>query len=260
MTNIVAIIQARTGSTRLPSKVLRPILGEPMLARMLERVKRAASLDAIVVATTDKPGDDAVAALAKSCGVGVFRGDEDDVLDRTYRAAKEAKADVIVGLTGDCALHDPRVIDEAVQHFVAANDPFAYSGTPANYPEGLDTDISASSAFEEAHEHARLHSEREHIAQYFKNHPERFHALPWVVGERDDSSMHWSVDTAQDFEFVTKVFEELYPADPDFGKDDILTLLARRPEFLEMNKGGTGYEGLAKSLKIDAEMEKKHDL
>jgi len=252
----VAIIQARTGSTRLPGKVLKPVLGEPMLARMLERVKRAKSIDAIVVATSEKPRDDAVAELAQKCGVQVFRGSEDDVIDRMYRAAKEAGADVIVGLTGDCPLHDPAVIDEAVRHFIDANDPFAYSGTPANYPEGLDTDICTFTAFEETWKNATLHSEREHFAQYFKNHPERFHGLPWTVGGRDDSAMHWSVDTAQDFEFMTKVFEQLYPTNPSFGKDDILTLLARQPELLEINKGGTGYEGLAKSLEIDEEMKK----
>lgn len=253
---VVAIIQARTGSTRLPGKVLKPVLGRPMLARMLERVKRAKSLNAIVVATSEKPGDDAVAELAKQCGVGVFRGSENEVLDRMYRAAKEAGADVIVGLTGDCPLHDPGVIDEAVKHFIDAKDTFAYSGIPANYPEGLDTDISAFTAFEEAWKNATLHSEREHIAQYYKNHPERFHALPWTTGKQDDSSMHWSVDTEQDFEFVTKIFEQLYPANPSFTKDDILALLAKQPELLDINKGGTGYEGLAKSLKIDEENKK----
>lgn len=258
MKRTVAIIQARTGSTRLPGKVLKPVLGKPMLARMLERVKRATSLDAIIVATTDKPGDDAVATLAEQCGASVFRGSEEDVLDRIYQAAKETKADVVVGLTGDCVLHDPAVIDEAIRHFIDADDAFAYGGTPANYPEGLDTDISVFATFEEAWKNARLHSEREHIAQYFKNHPERFHALSWTVGERDDSRMHWSVDTAQDFEFVTKVFEQLYPVNPSFNKNDVLALLTRHPEFLEINKGGTGYEGLAKSLKIDEEMKKQH--
>lgn len=249
---IAAIIQARTGSTRLPGKVLKPVLGEPMLARMLERVKRAKCLDAIVVATTDKPRDEAVAALAKKCSVSVFRGNEDDVLDRMYRAAKEAGADIIVGLTADCPLHDPQVIDDAVRHFIAVNDPLAYAGTPGNYPEGLDTDISFFTAFEEAWARARLHSEREHIAQYFKNHPERYRPLPWTADSRDDSQMHWSVDTKQDFDFVTAIFENLYSTNPNFTKDDILALLARRPELLEINKGGTGYEGLAKTKKKDA--------
>ena len=249
----VAIIQARMGSTRLPGKVLKPLLGKPMLARMLERVTCAKKVDAVVVATSDKPQDDGIEQVAREAGAQVFRGSEDDVLDRVYRAAKEARADIIVALTGDCVLHDPAVIDEAVRHFIDAGDPFAYSGTPANYPEGLDTDIFNMSALTEAAGQARLPSEREHLSVYFKNRPGRFHGLPWSVGGRDDCAMHWSVDTPQDFAFVTKIFEQLYPINPQFGKDDVLALLARRPELLEINKGGTGYEGLAKSKKRDEE-------
>jgi len=251
------------GSTRLPRKILKPLLGEPMLARMLERVKRAKELDAIVVATSDTPADDATAALAEMCGIEVFRGSEHDVLDRYYQAAilrqdpeGQAKDFVIVRLMADCPLHDPAIIDEAVKHFTDADDVFAYAGTVSHYPEGLDFDIFTFSALEEAWKNARLPSEREHVGRYFINHPERFHALPWIAGERDDSRMHWSVDTQADFDFVTKVFEQLYPVNPCFTKDDVLALLARQPELLEINKGGTGYEGLAKSLKEDEEFKK----
>lgn len=257
MAKTIAIIQARMGSTRLPGKVLRPVLGQPMLARMLERVKRAATLDAIIVATSDKPSDDAIETLALQCGVQVFRGSEDDVLDRCYRAAKEvgAVADTtLVFLTGDCPLHDPEVIDESVKHFIAQNDVYGLAGTPGNYPEGFDSDIFTFGALEEAWKNATLHSEHEHMSQYLKNHPERFHMYPWTVDERNASTMHWSVDTERDFEFMTKIFEKLYPTNPSFNKDDILALIAEHPEFLEINKGGTGYEGLAKSLKIDEEM------
>ena len=132
------------GSTRLPGKILKPILGVPMLALMLERVKRAGKLDAIIVATTTNSADDATVKVIEECGARVFRGSEQDVLDRYYRSAKDAGASaetVIVRLTADCPLHDPVVIDEAVTHFSCANDAFAYAGTPGNYPEGLDTDI-----------------------------------------------------------------------------------------------------------------------
>ena len=260
MTRTIAVIQARMGSTRLPGKILKPILGEPMLARMLERVKRAKKLDSIMVATSDKPEDDVVAELAGKCDVPVFRGSEKDVLDRYYQAAKQAGAStdtVIVRLMADCPLHDPAVIDEAVQHFADAHDGLAYGGTVSNYPEGLDFDIFTFDALEEAWKNARLPSEREHVGRYFINHPERFHALPLTIGERNDSQMHWSVDTQADFNFVTKVFEQLYPVDPRFTKDDVLVLLAQQPELLEINKGGTGYEGLAKSLREDEEF-KKH--
>lgn len=239
----------------MPGKVLLPILGEPMLARMLERVARAKKLDAVVVATTAKREDDAVAELAQESGAGVFRGSEQDVLDRFYKAAKEAGADIVVRLTGDCVLHDPQVIDEVVGRFERG---MSYTSTPRNYPEGLDTEVFTFAALEEAAREATLPSEREHVTLYIKNHPERF-ALdaPWTSGARDYSAMHWSVDTQADFDFVTKVYEQLYPANPSFNKDDVLALLARQPELLELNKGGTGYEGLAKSLEEDKTV-KKH--
>lgn len=228
-----------------------------MLARMLERVKRAKKLDTIVVATTDKPEDDTVAQLAQECGVHVFRGSEKDVLDRFYRAAQEAQAEMVMRLTGDCLLMDPDVIDMVVEHFQEAQGAIDYCGTPSNYPEGLDTEVFNFSALEEAARVAELPSEREHVTLYIKNHPERFKIESWREGEGDASNMHWSVDTQADLDFVTKVFEQLYPTNPDFNKDDILALLAQHPELLEINNGSTGYEGLAKSLKEDEEF-KKH--
>lgn len=253
----VAIIQARMGSTRLPGKILMPILGTAMLARMLERVKRAKKIDAVVVATTDKAEDDPTAALGTSCGVGVFRGSEKDVLDRFYNAAKETGADTVMRLTGDCPLMDPAVIDTVVEHFEAAKGSIHYTSTPTNYPEGLDTEIFPFSALKEAAEKATLPSEREHVTPYIKNHPERFTCESWTEGEDDHSSMHWSVDTQADFDFVTKIFEQLHPHNPGFSKDDILALLSKHPKYLEINKGGTGYEGLAKSLKEDEEFKKR---
>ena len=226
----VTIIQARTGSTRLPGKVLKPILGEPMLARMLERVKHAKKLDAILVATTDKPEDDATAELTKKCGIQVFRGNEQDVLDRFYKAAREVGADIVVRLTGDCPLHDPSVIDEVIEHFLT--NTLDYTHTPANYPEGLDTEVLTFTALERAWRDAALPSEREHVTLYIRNHPELFRIDgAWNSGQRDNSSMHWSVDTQTDFDFVTKIFEQLYPVHPSFTKDDVLALLAKHPEY-----------------------------
>ena len=255
---VAAIIQARAGSTRLPGKILKPILGSPMLARILERVKRAALLDAVIVATTDTPADDAIVELARDCGVQVSRGDEQDVLDRFYKAAKVAGADIIVRLTGDCPLHDPFVIDEMVQHFVTNTLDYSRA-TPTTYPEGLDTEVFTFAALERAWQEATLPAEREHVTLYIRNHPELFRSDgAWNSGDGGDySGMHWSVDTQADLDFVTKVFEQLYPANPSFTKDDVLTLLAQHPELLEIHRGGTGYEGLEKSLKEDKSFKKE---
>jgi spore coat polysaccharide biosynthesis protein SpsF len=254
MAKVVVIIQGRMGSTRLPGKTLMPILGEPMLGRMLERVKRAQKIDAIVLATSDSPENDAIAELGRKYNLGVFRGSEKDVLDRFYNAAKGAEADVVMRLTGDCPLMDPEVIDRVVTRFQEAKGAIDYCSTPLNYPEGLDTEVFPFLALEAAAREATLPSEREHVTLFIKNQPGRFKCDLWREGEGDHSTMHWSVDTQADFDFVTKIFEKLYPENSSFNKDDILTLLAQHPELLEINKGGTGYEGLAKSLKEDEEL------
>lgn len=256
MQKVVAIVQARMGSTRLPGKLLKPLLGEPMLKRMFERVRKSNMLDEIIIATTDKPEDDATVQIAQECGVTVFRGEEQDVLDRFYKAAKEAHADIVVRLTGDCPLHDPAVIDEIMTHFFSVPG-LDYTYKPNNYPEGLDAEVVPFIALERAAREAVLPSDREHVTLYIRNHPEIFHIDgAWTSGSGDYSAMHWSVDTQADFDFVTKVFEQLYPVNPSFNKDDVLALIAQKPELLEINKGGTGYEGLEKSIKEDEEFTK----
>src|SRR3989344_7618105 len=169
---VALIVQARMGSTRLPGKILMPLKGKPMLGWQLERLKRAEELDQIILATTNKKSDDQVAALGEACDVTVFRGDEEDVLDRYYRAAKEAGADIIVRVTGDCPLIDPAVVDEVVRHFRRAN--VDYTKHPENYPEGLDTEVFSFAALERAWQNAQLPSEREHVTPFIRNHPELF--------------------------------------------------------------------------------------
>jgi len=254
---IIVIIQARMGSTRLPGKILKPILGKPMLALMLERIKKATKPNGMIVATTDKSKDNATANLAEKYGVKIFRGSEKDVLDRFYRTAQETNADTIVRLTGDCPLHDPHVIDEVIERFFSKQ--CDYTSTPQNYPEGLDAEVFSFRALEIAWKNGKLPSEREHVSPYIKNHPELFIIdEQWRRGIEDNSSMHWSVDTEADFNFVTKVFEKLYPKNQSFHKEDVLQLLREHPELLEINKGGTGYEGLEKSLREDEEFRKQN--
>lgn len=246
----VCIIQARTGSTRLPDKVSMPILGVPMLAHQLMRDRTAKKIDVLVVATTEKSEDDAVAGLALEHGVGVYRGSERDVLDRYYRAAQDAQADVVVRVTGDCPLHYGDIIDETVEHFFAAK--VDYGRSPSTYPEGLDTEVFTFAALERAWKEAKLPSEREHVTPYLYTHPELFVCdSEWTPAQGDYHGMHWSVDTPQDFKFVTAIFEALYPVNPAFTKEDIFEVLKKHPEWLEINKGTTGYEGYARSLDGD---------
>lgn len=246
----VAIIQARMGSTRLPGKVAKRILGMPMLEHMLRREKMSRTLDDIVVATTNKSEDDVVEVMAKACGVSVYRGSEHDVLDRYYQAAKEAKADVVVRVTGDCPLHYGVVIDETVERFLQQK--VDYVRSPSNYPEGLDTEVFWFAALERAWREGKLPSEREHVTPYIYTHPELFVlGEPWQRGVENNSSMHWSVDSPKDLVFITAIFERLYPNNPLFVKEEVFAFLKENLALLNINKGATGYEGYAKSLEED---------
>lgn len=231
-----------------------PILGKPMLAYQLERDRTSTKLSSLIVATTDTPADDQTAALAAACGVEVYRGSEKDVLDRYYHAAKQARADVVVRVTGDCPLHYGGIIDETIEHFLATK--VDYGRSPSNYPEGLDVEVFTFTALERAWRETKLPSEREHVTPYIYTHPELFVCDSGeILAKRELEGMHWSVDTPQDFAFVTKIFEALYPHNPMFKKEDVLALLQQHPEWLEINKGQTGYEGYAKSLEEDKKYE-----
>lgn len=257
---IVCIIQARTGSTRLPGKVSKLILGKPMLMHQIERTRQSQFIDKIIVATTIKNEDDIVAHIAQEAGVECFRGSELDVLDRYYQAAREAQADIVIRITGDCPLSDPKVIDETIEYFLKHREELDYTSKPTNYPEGLDMEIFPFSALERAWKEAMKPSEREHVTPYVYNHPEMFRVRAWQSGVDDFSVMHWSVDTLEDFIFVTKIFENLYPQNSVFSKDEVLNLLSEKPELCSINVGGTGYEGYVKSLKEDEQFQKKHDV
>jgi len=257
---IVCIIQARMGSTRLPGKVLMPVLGKPMLLRQIERVRRSRLIDKIIIATTVKKEDDEIETMVKNAGFDCFRGSENDVLDRYYRAAQKAKADIVIRLTGDCPLSDPKIIDETIEYFLQHKKSIDYTSKPINYPEGLDMEIFSFSVLERAWKEGIKPSEREHVTPYIYNHPEIFQIRSWKNGTGDFSKMHWSVDTIEDFKFVTKIFEALYHQNPNFSKDEIIKFLQKNPSMLSINSGGTGYEGYIKSLQEDKEFQKKRKI
>ena len=160
----------------------------------------------------------------------------------------------VVRVTGDCPLHDPDVVDEVItRYFKSKAD---YTKQPENYPEGVDTEVCSFKALERAWQEAKLPSEREHVTLFIRNHPEMFTLDSWTNGDFNYSTMHWSVDTAEDFAFATKVYE--YFGERMFHMRDVLELLRMQPELLEIHKGGTGYEGLAKSLREDSEWLQNH--
>lgn len=233
-----AIIEARMTSTRLPGKVLRPLLGRPMLARLIERLQRARTLDQIVVATTSNATDDEVEALARSVGVRFFRGSEEDVLDRVLQAAHSTGTDLIVEITGDCPLTDPEVIDHLVS--VYQENDFDYVANVLNrtYPIGLDSQVFSTAVLERVASLTQDPVDHEHVSLYIYKHPEIFRLHNVESGLPEGvQDLRLVVDTPADFALITAIYEELYPRNPAFTLRDVLDLLERRPELLELNRG-----------------------
>lgn len=239
---VVAILQARMSSTRLPGKVMAPILGRPMLARQLERLRRCAALDELVAATSDRQDDDPVAALCAGEGVPCFRGSLDDVLDRFYRCATERRADHVVRLTGDCPLTDPRMVDELVRFYLAGDYDYAANCRPPTLPDGLDAEIFSFAALEAAWREATDPFEREHVVPFIIRRPGRFRLGNWAWPQ-DLSGLRWTVDEPEDLAFVIRVYAALYPARPDFGFADVLALLEQHPELADVNRRFERNEG-----------------
>jgi spore coat polysaccharide biosynthesis protein SpsF len=223
------------GSTRLPGKVMRDLAGKPVIDHVIERVKRCARLDEIVVATTTLPEDAALAERAEKNGVTWFRGSRDDVLARYYHAARERGLDVIVRITADCPLIDRDVTGEVIGYFHAHDrDVVTNAGDgpgERTYPRGLDTEVFSFAALSDAHAHATSAFDREHVTPYLYAHG-RAHVCRHPV---DYSRYRWTLDTEDDFRFVRAVYERCYRGTHDFGFADILRLLEEHPELVSLN-------------------------
>ena len=225
-----AILQARMSSSRLPGKVLRPLLGQPMILRQVERLRRCRELDRIVVATSRDPSDDILAETLVQAGLETVRGPLDDVLGRFLLAADqlELRGD-IVRLTADCPLADPGVIDACVALRREGGFDYASNGQVRTYPRGLDVEVFTAGALRRAGAEATSPYDREHVTPwiYGPGTPFRLGAL---VRSPDLSVFRWTVDLPADFDFVERVYAALYPANPAFSSDDVLALPFSRRE------------------------------
>jgi spore coat polysaccharide biosynthesis protein SpsF len=248
---IVGILQARVSSRRLPGKVLKPILGRPMLERQIERLRWSRRMQQLVVATSADPSDDGIADLCESLSVDCFRGSLDDVLDRFYQAANRHLARTVVRLTGDCPLADPIVIDQLIGLHEVAGEDYTSNTLTRTYPDGLDAEVVEFECLETAWREATLPSEREHVTPFIYNHPERFR-LGTLQHDEDWSHLRWVVDEPEDFAFVSAIYEALYPNDPAFTTGDVLALLAQRPDIASMMGHAPTNEGYQRSLAADA--------
>ncbi len=238
--SVVAIIQARMGSSRLPGKVLMPIGGEPMLFRVVRRARRANLVGKVIVATTTDPGDDPVEAFCQKKGFPCFRGDPMDVLDRYFKAAKHFKAGTVVRLTADCPLIAPKEIDRIVKAFFDSKVDFAANRLPPPWkrttPIGMDTEVVSVSALTRAWREAKEKFEREHVMPYLYDKEGRFRIL-LVDHEPDLGHLRLTVDTAEDLALVRKIYQHFGNSD-DFSLTDILMLLEKHPEYLADQCGG----------------------
>jgi len=231
--NIVAIIQARMGSSRLPGKVLKDIGGRTMLARVVRRARRSSLIDESVVATTIEPSDAPIVKECENLRVGIFQGSEMDVLDRYYHGAKAYDADAIVRITSDCPLIEPEVIDRVIQAFLDEAPDYASNSIERSYPRGLDVEVLTFDALAEAWKMAKAPYERVHVTPFIYQNPSRFRLLS-VKGEIDCSHFRWTVDTQEDLDFVRAIYSRLGNIDT-FNWKDVLAILEKEPALAEIN-------------------------
>ena len=232
---VVAVVQARMGSTRLPGKVLMDLAGEPMLARVVDRTARAKSLDKAVVATTTEPVDDEIRKLCARRGYPCFSGSSEDVLDRYYRAATAVGAEAVVRITADCPLIDPEIVERVIRKFLNGqpNVDYACNSIPKDtYPRGLDTEVFRFDALERAWREDLNPAWREHVTPYVHENPGLFR-LQGVTSDVDYSDMRWTVDTPEDMAFVRRIYE--YFGHDRFSWREVISVLEEHPEWMEIN-------------------------
>ena len=264
MSEILIILQARMSSSRLPNKVLMPILGKPMLAHQVDRLSKLKTPHKLIIATSTQASDDPIAQLCEQLSqqhnLSCFRGPLNDVLARYYQAAvkfSENKINTnIVRITGDCPLIDSEIIDKVIELFLTSNCDYCSNCTPATLPDGLDVEIFSFSALEKAYQLAKQPSEREHVTPFMRNNPQLF-TIDNYNHHPDLSHYRWTVDNPEDFELITNIYQALYPNNPDFNLADILQLMQQQPELSKINQQFIRNEGLITSELADQQVTKQ---
>ena len=236
---IVATIEARMAATRLPDKVLMKIAGKPMLRHIVERIKKSKLVDEVVIATTTNPKDKAIEKFAKQINTKVFRGSEEDVLLRVLETAKANNADIIVEFCGDCPLIDPEIIDQVIKFYLDNNYDYVSNFIDKNNEiiRGLQVQVFSTKILEEVSRKTNDPADRENVSLYIYEHPEKYklgHAP--VKKEFSRPELRWTVDTIEDLILIRKIYEELYTKNKNFTTKDVLYLLEKKQELLNINK------------------------
>jgi spore coat polysaccharide biosynthesis protein SpsF len=219
---VIAIIQARMSSTRLPGKVLKEVLGRPLLSYMVERVQHARCLDSVIVATSVEPGDDPIVKWCQQNDVVYERGPLNDVLARFYQVVQKYRPDHIVRLTADCPLMDPAVIDDVVvQHITQGND-YTTNTIAPRLPDGFDVEVMTSDALSRVFNEAKNPLDREHVCRYFNKSGSDEFQCGYLHTDTDKGHIRFTVDYIEDFELVEKIVKTLYPSLQNFSYRDIM--------------------------------------
>src|ERR1700712_958815 len=238
-TNIVIVVQARMSSSRLPGKVLLPILGKTLLCRMIERLQMVKHKVQIVIATSTDERDNAIETEAAVIGVPCYRGSLDNCLDRHYQAGKQYHADVVIKIPSDCPLIDPQIIDEVLDFYFAHQGEYDFVNNlhPATWPDGNDVEIMTMACLDKTNAEASRPLELEHTTPYIWENPDQFKIanITWSTGLDYSMSHRLTIDYPADYDFIVKVYEELYPQKVNFSCDDILMLLNQKPEIYHIN-------------------------
>jgi spore coat polysaccharide biosynthesis protein SpsF len=232
---VSAIIQARRSSTRFPDKIFKLIEKKPLLWHVVNRLRPSRTLDEIIIATTENEEDNKIVAWGKENNVKVFRGSQNDVLNRYYEAAKYSNSNVIVRITADDPFKDYRLIDQAVDLLQKGNYDFVSNNNPVSYPEGLDVEVLTFATLKLCNELAEDAFEKEHVTQYIFKNPDKFY-IKNISSDVDLSSFRWTIDTEDDFVFATEVYKKLHFTGRLFLTEDICKLLNASPELAEINK------------------------
>ncbi len=237
--NIVALVQARIGSTRLPGKVLKSIVGMSVIEILLTRLSQSTNLNEVVVTTSKKKQNDKLQSIVESLGYRCTRGSEKNVLERLYKAAKSVDADVVVRITGDCPLIDPQLVDECIDKFIRTGVDYL-STDPKTIPDGLDVEVMKFSSIEFAYNNATSDFEREHVTPYIRNSDIFFKGV--VSNDENLSHCRWTLDESEDLVVITNIFEAFYP-NLLFGWREVLKLSMSQPDLFEANRGIKNNEG-----------------
>lgn len=244
MTAISIVVQARMSSSRLPKKVLLPILGESLLYRMVERLQQIKHKASIVIATSENAEDDVIEDFCQAKNITCFRGSLNNLLDRHYQVGVLTNADIVIKIPSDCPLIDPRIVDKVLDFYFENEGKYDFVSNlhPATYPDGNDVEIMTFEALKKAWQEATRPLELEHTTPYFWENPDKFRLanVTWETGLDYSMSHRFTIDYYEDYLFIKRVFEELYPQNPAFSLEDILTLLQEKPEIYEINQHFAG--------------------